>query len=53
MVNAKTLELENVVTATEFSDFVPVAMMMPDNTARMAIACPRMGKCIIWPVWRD
>ena len=44
MVNAKTLELENIVTATEFSDFVPVAMMMPDNTARAAIALSENGK---------
>ena len=44
MVNAKTLELENVVTATEFLDFVPVAMMMPDNTARTAIALSENGK---------
>lgn len=44
MVNDKTLELENVVTATEFSDFIPVAMMMPDNEARTAIALSENGK---------
>lgn len=44
VVNAKTLELENVVTATEYSDFVPVALMMPDNAARTAIALSENGK---------
>lgn len=44
MVNAKTFELENIVKAPEFSDFLPVVMMLPDNEARTAVAISENGK---------
>lgn len=44
IVNAKTFELENIVKAPEFSDFLPVAIMIPDNTACTAIALSENGK---------
>ncbi len=44
VVNAKTFELENIVKAPEFSDFLPVVMMLPDNEARTAVAISENGK---------
>ena len=44
VVNAKTFELENIVKAPEFSDFLPVVMMLPDNEAHTAVAISENSK---------
>ena len=35
-LNAKTFEVENIITTPEYPDFVPVEMHIPDNEARSA-----------------
>lgn len=37
IVNDKTLELENIVSASEYPGFVPECMLLPENAARTAI----------------
>lgn len=44
IVNTKTFELENIVEASEYPDFVPERLLLPDNAARTAVALCENGK---------
>lgn len=44
IVNTKTFEVENTVKAPEYPDFVPERLLLPDNTARTALALCENGK---------
>lgn len=43
LVNTKTFELESIITASEFPDFKPVKMNIPDNTARSSFVLCENG----------
>lgn len=43
-INTKTFELENVISAPEYPDFIPTKIQVPDNAARTALAHTPSGK---------